>query len=131
MNCRWCNKELFLLSQRRKFCSTECSLKFHKKKRYSDPELRKRTVERKKRQRFHKDYGVSYDTKLAAAREQNYSCAICFKNELSIQELHFDHCHKTSKPRKLLCHGCNVGLGMFKDSTLLLEQAIKYLKEFE
>ena len=39
-----------------------------------------------------------------------------------------DHNHETSQARGPLCYNCNVGLGMFADSPLLLEQAIRYLE---
>jgi hypothetical protein len=40
---------------------------------------------------------------------------------------HVDHCHKTNKRRGLLCHKCNVGLGMVQDSVEHLEKLIAYL----
>lgn len=41
---------------------------------------------------------------------------------------HFDHCHKTGKPRGFLCQNCNLGLGFFKDSIERLRKAISYLE---
>lgn len=41
-----------------------------------------------------------------------------------------DHCHATRKPRGLLCHNCNVGLGNFKDRPELLEGAATYLRQW-
>lgn len=46
-----------------------------------------------------------------------------------IRALAVDHCHKTKKVRKLLCHKCNSALGNFEDNVMFLEEAIKYLKE--
>jgi hypothetical protein len=40
-----------------------------------------------------------------------------------------DHCHKTNKIRGVICQPCNRALGLFKDSQVILESAIKYLKE--
>lgn len=53
-------------------------------------------------------------------------CAIC-GNEFKRNEPHLDHCHTTMKIRGLLCGGCNVGLGMFKDNPEIIQEAIKYL----
>lgn len=38
-----------------------------------------------------------------------------------------DHDHATGKIRAILCHGCNVGLGAFKDSPERLTLAQQYL----
>lgn len=50
-------------------------------------------------------------------------CQICGSTE----NLCIDHCHTTSKVRGLLCSKCNIGLGMFRDNTEYLAEAIKYL----
>ena len=56
--------------------------------------------------------------------KQDFKCAIC-KEETNLA---VDHCHNSTKVRGLLCNNCNNGLGRFKDSIELLENAIKYLK---
>ena len=53
-------------------------------------------------------------------------CAIC-KSEFKKNEPHLDHCHTTGKIRGLLCGGCNIGLGMFKDNSDYLIEASNYL----
>ena len=45
-----------------------------------------------------------------------------------ITELCVDHLHGTSLVRGLLCHGCNSGLGFFRDSPTLLRLAAEYLE---
>ena len=50
-------------------------------------------------------------------------CEICGEE----QSLAIDHDHTTKKFRGILCRNCNTGLGTFKDSTQLLQKAIKYL----
>lgn len=62
------------------------------------------------------DYNKMFD-------EQGGKCKICNK-EL---KLVVDHCHNTGKIRGLLCNGCNVGLGCFKDDKELLSLAVTYL----
>ena len=59
-------------------------------------------------------------------------CQICGVSEETLtKSLHIDHCHTTGRVRGLLCHGCNVGLGHFKDSIELMEKATDYLKRGE
>ena len=61
--------------------------------------------------------------------KQNYCCAICkTHSDLLPRNLAVDHCHTTGKVRGLLCTNCNIGLGMLKDSSEILNLAIKYLK---
>ena len=39
-----------------------------------------------------------------------------------------NHDHKTGQITGYICDSCNTGLGRFKDDTVVLERAIKYLK---
>jgi HKD family nuclease len=66
-------------------------------------------------------------TKLLVA--QNHKCAICGIDEADSvkQKLYVDHCHTTGKVRALLCHSCNAGIGLFKESIPALANAIAYL----
>lgn len=59
--------------------------------------------------------------------EQAGHCAICNRHESVVGALRLDHCHSTGKIRGLLCNGCNVGLGLFKDSPETLIAASEYL----
>lgn len=56
--------------------------------------------------------------------QQSNKCLIC-GDEV---DLVVDHDHSTGKIRGLLCHTCNIGLGMFKDNIENLERSIEYLK---
>lgn len=55
---------------------------------------------------------------------QKGRCAICRE---ALVNPNIDHCHNTGRIRGLLCRGCNLGLGNFKDSIDLLRLAAKYL----
>lgn len=61
---------------------------------------------------------------------QDNKCAICKDDFSDMKRRPFvDHNHKTGKVRGLLCHFCNIGLGVFNDDITKLRNAIKYLKE--
>lgn len=67
-------------------------------------------------------------------QEQQGCCAICGRHQSEMKRpLNVDHNHLTGIVRKLLCVSCNVGLGLFKtdDGTMLLEKAIKYIRDTE
>lgn len=62
-------------------------------------------------------------------KAQNNRCAICGKHHKDEKmSLAIDHKHGTGKIRGLLCHHCNKGLGMFGDSSNILERAARYLR---
>jgi len=94
------------------------------------------TEERKKEMRdYGKDYhlkqsyGMSREEHTALLIAQNHKCAICGIDEQEAikQKLYVDHCHDTGKVRELLCHGCNAGIGLLKESILVLTKAIAYI----
>jgi len=90
-------------------------------------EWKKTNAERYRNYRLMKGFGISsveYDKKL---RKQKHGCAICCKPCTSGKNLAVDHCHKSGVIRGLLCSKCNLGLGLFKDDTILLGNAKKYI----
>jgi len=60
--------------------------------------------------------------------EQDGCCAIC-RTPFLTDRPRVDHNHETNEVRGLLCHHCNTALGLFKDSTETLTNAISYLKK--
>jgi hypothetical protein len=73
-------------------------------------------------------YGVTEEWYQAILLAQNYSCAICkTKTPGGKGTWHTDHNHLTGEVRGLLCNNCNSAIGCFKDSTFLIDKAIKYL----
>lgn len=82
---------------------------------------------RKARRRYGiNKYGLSEDAFRQLSREQGGVCAICHNVQRDAR-LAIDHDHNTNVVRGLLCTACNVGLGNFKESMLILESAIVYL----
>lgn len=68
-------------------------------------------------------YGITVNEYHTMLLSQKNKCLIC-KEE---KELLVDHCHETGIVRGLVCHLCNTGIGMLKDSTELLANALQYL----
>lgn len=76
-----------------------------------------------------KRYGLSLEQYDAMYEDQGGCCAICgvAETEAPKGRLHVDHDHATGVVRKLLCHGCNTGLGGLRHDPELLILAAKYL----
>lgn len=61
--------------------------------------------------------------------KQEGFCAICDKHQSELKKrLNVDHDHRTGRVRGLLCPKCNKALGLFNDSSEVLDIASKYLK---
>jgi|TARA_B110000914_G_scaffold185056_1_gene168532 hypothetical protein len=61
-----------------------------------------------------------------------WPCPICEKTyitEMMASPPRRDHDHATGKFRDWICDSCNTGLGRFDDNTIVLEDAIEYLKK--
>lgn len=50
-------------------------------------------------------------------------CELCGSDK----DCRMDHNHETGEFRGVLCHRCNIGIGVFRDSPGLLEAAVRYL----
>jgi RNase P subunit RPR2 len=61
-----------------------------------------------------------------------FTCPICHKTSIVgvTAKIVMDHDHITGKGREWICDSCNTGLGRFKDSIELLQNAIDYLKKY-
>lgn len=83
---------------------------------------------RMRRSRLLARYGVSPEQVEQMHADQGGVCAICGQPlALWTKATHIDHDHATGEVRGLLCWGCNVGLGAFKDDTGKLLAAAAYL----
>lgn len=84
---------------------------------------------------YRRNYGITEKELEEMKEQQNNKCFICDSEGFLIgsnnhtEKLAVDHCHKTGKVRKLLCHNCNRGLGLFQDNPELLRKAAKYVEE--
>jgi hypothetical protein len=71
-------------------------------------------------------YGVTWEEYEALLTKQEHCCAICKRPPSGTKvnsRLHVDHDHRTGKVRGLLCHSCNLVLGLMKESGVRLFRA--------
>jgi hypothetical protein len=75
-----------------------------------------------------KRYGLTEEGREELWDAQDKRCAVCGTMEsTSKNPWHIDHCHTTNTVRGILCHACNMMLGLAKDNITTLQQAIRYL----
>lgn len=92
--------------------------------------LRHREYMRERRKNDPKAVRKNWENSVYGTTKEDLQAALGYSGCLicgSVDRLHIDHCHTTGKVRGLLCGTCNAGLGMFKDSPLLLKRAAEYL----
>lgn len=63
-------------------------------------------------------------------KEQNNTCAICGYS-LAGKRWGLDHNHATKQLRGILCHSCNVALGLLKENKQTLRNMLNYLENYE
>ena len=79
---------------------------------------------------FKKNFGITLKEYNVLLEQQKFLCAICKEKDLKIR-LAVDHDHKTGKIRGLLCSRCNLTLGKVKESIVILNKMIVYIKQYE
>jgi hypothetical protein len=73
-------------------------------------------------------YGIDLVDYNQMLSEQDGKCKIC---KAEVKRLVVDHCHTSKRIRGLLCHKCNTGIGLLKESKNIMTEAINYLARFE
>lgn len=139
--CSCCKEEVALTSfsfrkdsgKYRNDCNP-CRSKKYMEKYKDDPSVRKKSRLNSRNYSI-KRYGISVEDFHKMMEVQEGKCLICsfeFCVSAEMSDLFkvacIDHCHDSGKVRGLLCRSCNSGLGQFKDSAALLEEAAKYLR---
>lgn len=85
------------------------------------------------RQRSLARYGLTVEQHDAMLAAQNGLCAICGsppnpKGIRAASRLHVDHNHTTGAVRELLCNGCNLGVGYFRENPALMRASAEYVE---
>lgn len=78
-----------------------------------------------KRSKLKLNYGLTIEQFNQMFDEQKGCCALCGEKG---HKLVVDHNHRTGDVRRLLCQGCNHGIGRFKDDPDLCRRAARYLE---
>jgi hypothetical protein len=110
-------------------------------KKYNKSQKRLESVERykkshkglqnRRRGALSSKYKITEQKYFEILEKQIGLCAICESDSpgrKGSKNFTVDHDHTTMEVRGLLCHPCNVMLGLAKDNIEVLETAIKYLK---
>lgn len=108
-----------------------CKICFRARHKLAYPRYRRRILAHSAIYGRTKRYGITLNDYNTFLRQQHERCAICHGKEINQKgstRFCIDHDHRTGEVRGLLCHKCNKGLGNFKDSPVLLENAKRYLK---
>lgn len=133
--CKICQiaRQKKLMQERRKDPIELAKLrKYGRKYYYNKPAIKRSKCRRAYTLKLR--HGLTENEYASLLQLQDGKCKICgsIKSNSSIgPHLRVDHCHKSGKIRGLLCHYCNVALGMFKDNPDILVSALNYLKENE
>ena len=114
-SCGWCGTLFSPQGPSHLYCSIRCRKEVNSDKHYK------------------RVYGIGLRWVQQKLEEQNWNCAICtvvpFKmRDDHVSGLNLDHDHTTGKPRALLCHNCNRGLGLFQDNPETLRAAANYVE---
>lgn len=75
-----------------------------------------------------KNYGITVEEYEGVFERQGRKCAICPAVEPGGSKgWHTDHDHETGQFRGILCHKCNLMIGLANDDPSILSSAISYL----
>lgn len=115
---------------------TSLNVKKWRDKKWATPEGRKALRAVNRSGELRRVYGLTLAEYDALFARQNGVCAVCAEPETmngphgEPRLLAVDHNHATGEVRGLLCHRCNVVLGLADDSPDRLERAAAYLRRF-
>lgn len=73
-------------------------------------------------------FGLSQEAFDGLLDKQGGVCAICNKVNWNGKGPHVDHDHITGKVRGILCHSCNVSLGLIKDDPNVARAMANYIE---
>jgi Recombination endonuclease VII len=123
-----------------KLCHNSCTKNWqqnNKERTAVTRQTRRRNNPGKEKSYYHpnkylkRTYGITEEEKTNILFEQGNKCAVCGSMNPQGPYWHTDHDHISGTIRGILCSKCNMGIGLFNDSSELLFLAFKYMKERE
>jgi hypothetical protein len=87
---------------------------------------RKNNREKREISRIKYRFGLDTDEALYWYKKAEKVCDACGEKD-EFRRLNIDHDHETGKVRGVLCHGCNIVLGLAKDNSRRLRKLAEYL----
>lgn len=106
------------------YCSA-CKVQRTKKSRKEQPEKHKHYGWKS---RIKGMYGITEEQYSEMFIEQEGKCGICFTSLIYRDKTtHIDHNHDTGEVRGLLCHWCNTAIGLLREDTEIMKNAIEYM----
>lgn len=101
----------------------------HDKVKATQREWSKKYPDRARAAKLRSNFGITPAQWDEIFTRQGSCCAICKATESNHKsDWHTDHCHTSGKVRGVLCHHCNTGLGLSRDSIPILKSMIAYLE---
>ncbi len=79
------------------------------------------------KKRLKRLYGITPKQKQELFESQGSVCGACGASDPGPKGWSWDHDHTTGVARGVLCHSCNIALGLLKDSVERCQQLIAYL----
>jgi hypothetical protein len=91
---------------------------------------KEKAIKRSRKHYLKVNYGITTEQYNQMFELQEGKCLICGKHQSELDRpLCVDHNHETEKVRGLICNFCNLILGFANDDIIILENAIKYIKD--
>jgi hypothetical protein len=88
---------------------------------------------RSKNSRLSSTYGISLQEYSTIKITQNNSCNVCGTTFEGLEDrfIHLDHNHDTGQIRSILCHHCNLLIGLSRETPNILIRAAEYLSDYK
>jgi len=106
----------------------EISKQYRKENKSKIAKASKERAGRNRELQIKRKFNLTLDDYNTMINNQNNKCAIC-GDELKFGKLTaIDHSHTSGKVRGILCHNCNVAMGLLKENVNTLQSMITYLE---